>query len=284
MRLKPKKSSEFAWGLPSRRRIILGVGAALLVLAVALPFFARTSTYPLAVVDGNSMYPALKNGDLVFFTAPSGPIQNGTIIVFVQQRSGVPVFDSLLQQVLIHRVTGIGHEPNGVTYYETKGDNNEVPDPFVTDAPNVLGVPAVVIPFAGYPVIFAKSPYGMVTVTAVVSLWFFTGIDSKLEDDEEKKRFIAVFARHSLNGDISAAQFERLKLAVEYYDEMPIELLRDPTILSTVDWLKGGGLRKEWKEEVQLCPACGSEAVSVVAGDKTLFLCTRCNGWSREQR
>lgn len=278
MRNKPKHDGR---RLLSLRRILLGLGVSLLAFAVALPFIARTNTYPMAVVDGNSMYPTLQTGDLVFFTATSGPIQNGTIIVFVQQRSGIPAFDSILQQVLIHRVIGTGVEPNGVPYYETKGDNNEAPDPFVTDAPNVLGIPALVIPYAGYPFIFVKSAYGMVTITAVVSLWFFTGIDTRLEEDEEKKRFIAVFARHSLNGDISAAQFERLKLAVEYYDEMPIELLRDPTILSTVDWLKGGGLRKEWKEEVQVCPACGSEAVSVVAGDKTLFLCTKCNEWNR---
>jgi len=248
-----------------------------LFLAATLPFIARTGTYPLAVVDGNSMYPNLKNGDLVFFTAPSAPIQNGSIIVFVPQRSGVPAFDSVLQQVVIHRVIGTGLEPNGVTYYQTKGDNNEAPDPFVTDAPNVLGVPAVVVPYAGFPVIFAKSSYGMVTIVAFVSLWFFTGIDSKLEENEEKKRFIAVFARQALNGAISAGQFERLKLAVDYYDEMPIELLRDPTILSTVDWLKGGGLSRGWKEESQACPACGSEGVSVIAGDKTLFVCPRCS-------
>jgi signal peptidase len=264
------------------RRIVIALGVSLLAIAVVMPFVAGTGTYPLAVVEGNSMYPNLHNGDLVFFTAPPQPIVNGTIIVFVQQRSGIPAFDSILQQVVIHRVTGTGLEPNGVTYYQTKGDNNQAPDPFVTDAPNVMGVPTVVIPYAGFPVIFAKSPYGMVTITAMVSLWFFTGIDSRLEDDEEKKRFIAVFARRSLNGEISVAQFERLKLAVEYYDEMPIELLRDPTILSTVDWLRGGGLRKGWKEENQVCPACGSEGVSVVSGDKALFVCPRCSEWKAQ--
>ncbi|HXY56656.1 MAG TPA: signal peptidase I [Nitrososphaerales archaeon] len=274
MNTKPKPGRRKPLSL---RRIFLGFGVAVLVLAVALPFIARTDTYPMAVVDGNSMYPTLHDGDLVIFTAPSGPIKNGTIIVFVQQRSGVPAFDSVLQQVLIHRVIGTGVEPNGVPYYETKGDNNLEPDPFVTDAPNVLGVPAVVIPFAGFPLLFAKSSYGMVTITAMVSLWFFTGIDSKLEGEEEKKRLIAVFARHSLNGDISAAQFERLKLAVEYFGEMPMDLLRDPTILSTVDWLRGGGLARNWKEEPQTCPQCDSEAFSLIAGDKTLLVCPRCS-------
>ena len=265
--------------VPSGRRIVIGLGVSLAALAMVLPLVAGTGTYPVAIVDGNSMYPSLHNGDLVFFAAPSGPIQNGTIIVFVQQQSGVPALDSLLQPVVIHRVTGVGREPDGLAYYQTKGDNNEAPDPFVTDAPNVLGVPSVVIPFAGFPLIFAKSPYGMVTITAMVSLWFFTGIDTRLQEDEEKRRFIAVFARHSLNGDISLGQFERLKLAVEHYDEMPMDLLRDPTILSTVDWLRRGGLGKDWKEELQSCPQCGQEAFSVTAGDKTLLVCPRCSEW-----
>ena len=272
MRHKP----EFSVRPLSKRRVLLGLGVALLVVVIALPFLARTSTYPIAIVDGNSMYPTLHSGDLVFFSSPPGPVKNGSIIVFVQQRSGVPAFDSILQQVVIHRVIGTGVEPSGVIYYQTKGDNNQAPDPFVTDAPNVLGVPAVVIPYAGFPLIFAKSPYGMVTITAMASLWFFTGIDSKLEEGEEKKRLIAVFARHSLNGDITVAQFERLKLAVEYYEDMPIDLLLDPTILSTVDWLRGGGLGKDWKEEPQTCPQCGSDAFSIIAGDKTLFVCPRC--------
>jgi signal peptidase I len=255
------------------------MGVGLLVLALALPFFAGTSTYPMAVVDGNSMYPTLHDGDLVFFTSPSGPIQNGTVIVLVQQRSGVPAFDSVLQQVLIHRVVSVGQEPSGESYYQTKGDNNQAPDPFVTDASNVLGVPALVIPFAGFPFIFVKSPYGMVTITAMISLWFFAGIDSRLEEGEEKKKLVAVFARHTLNGDITAAQFERLKLAVEYYDEMAIDLLKDPTILSTVDWLKGRGLEKDWKEEPQRCPQCGSPAFSIIAGDKALLVCPNCSEW-----
>jgi signal peptidase I len=273
LRIKPILSGG---RLFSKRKIILGIGAGLLVLAVSLPFLAGTSTYPIAVVDGNSMYPTLQNGDLVFFTVPSGPIQNGTIIVFVQQRSGIPAFDSMLQQVLIHRVISVGHEPNGVADYQTKGDNNQATDPFVTDAPNVIGVPAVVVPYAGFPILFAKSAYGMVSIVAMVSLYFFAGIDTKLEEDDEKRRLIAVFARRALNGEISAAQFERLKLAAEYYDDLPVEVLTDPTMVSMVDWLKSGGLERDWKEEPQVCRDCGGDAFCITAGDMNLVVCPRC--------
>jgi signal peptidase I len=257
--------------------MLLGLGVTLLVLLVSLPFMARTGTYPIAIVNGNSMYPTLQNGALVFFTASAAPIQNGSIIVFVQTQSGFPVLDSVLEPVLIHRVIGVGQEPDGQTYYKTKGDNNEVPDPFVTDSSDVLGVPALVIPDAGFPLLFAKSSFGMISITAMLSLYFFSEVDTKIEEESEKKRLIAVFARHSLNGEISPAQFERLKLAVEYYDEMSIDLLNDPTILSTVDWLKGGGLEKDWKEEPRICERCGRVSFTIVAGDTALVVCPSCS-------
>jgi hypothetical protein len=65
-----------------------------------------------------------------------------------------------------------------------------------------------------------KTRFGLVAVSAFVSLYYVSGLDTKLFDEEEKKRFIAVFARRSLNRELSVEEFERLKLAVEYYDEM----------------------------------------------------------------
>lgn len=229
------------------------------------------------------MYPNLHNGDLVFFTAPPSQVKNGSIIVFVQGGSGVSVFDSLLKPIVIHRVIGVGHEPNGVTYYQTQGDNNKAPDPFVTDSPSVLGVPAVVVPYAGVPLQFLKTPYGLVALSAFVSLYYVSGLDTKLGDEEEKKRLIAVFARHSLNGEISAGQFERLKLAVEYYDGMPVELLNDPTIISTIDWLREGGLAQLWSEKKSSCPDCNGEAFRIESGDKYFLICPTCNNSRKTQ-
>ena len=161
--------------------------------------------------------------------------------------------------------------------HRTQGDANDQPDPFLTPQSNVLGVPQTAIPYAGMPVQYLLTPYGMVACIGLVSLIYVSGVDTKFDEEKEKKRLIAVFARHSLNGDMSAAQFERLKLAIEYYEEMSMDLLRDPTILSTVDWLRRGGLGKDWNEEPQICHQCGQEAFSVTAGDKTLLVCPRCS-------
>jgi signal peptidase I len=252
---------------------------AVLVFLLALPLVAGTKTYPVAVVQGNSMYPKLQNGELVFFTAPRGPIANGTIIVFIQSASGVPSLDSFLKPVVIHRVVGIGQEPNGVTYYQTKGDNNLSPDPFVTDSTNVLGVPAVTIPYVGLPILFLQTPYGLVAAISLVCFFFLTSVDTKLEKDDERKRLVAVFARYSLNGKISASQFERLRLAVDYFEDIPIEMLNDPTMVSIVDWLKEDGLESGWKEEETPCPTCGTPSFRIVSGSKFFVVCPKCSGW-----
>jgi signal peptidase I len=265
-----------------KRLIVLVIGIALISIFAILPFAAGTKSYPVAIVDGNSMYPTLHSGDLVFFTSPSSSIKNGTIIVFVQGGTGVSALDSLLKPIVIHRVIGIGNEPDGTPYYQTEGDNNIAPDPFVTDRDNVLGVPLLVIPYAGMPIQFLKTAFGMVTVSALATLYFLSGIDTKMEQSDEKKRLVALFARHSLNGDISAKQFERLQLAVEYYDDISPDLLTDPTILSTIDWLKGGGLSENWKEERVPCPDCKSLSICIVSGDKSFLICPNCSDSDRQ--
>jgi len=158
--------------------ILIAIIVPIVVLS-SLPLIARTSTYPVAVVSGSSMVPALHNGDLVFYTAPHGPVKNGTIIVFVQGETGFASLDSLLKPIVIHRVVGFGYEPDGSLYYETKGDNNAGTDPFVTPASSILGVDSAAVPYAGLPIQFLQSAYGMITVVAAMSLFFFSGVDTR---------------------------------------------------------------------------------------------------------
>jgi signal peptidase I len=73
----------------AKRAELLLVGFAI-AIAVALPFYTHTSTYPIAIVQGNSMYPTLQNGDLVIFRSQAHPIvANSSIIVFVEGATGV---------------------------------------------------------------------------------------------------------------------------------------------------------------------------------------------------
>jgi len=270
IRLKLKRS------FFSKKRI-LALAAALIVVALAgLPLFEGTKSYPIAIVDGNSMYPTLHNGDLIVFGAPPSAISNGSIIVFVQGGTGVGALDSLLKPIVVHRVIGTGIEPNGMPDYQTKGDNNQALDPFVTDQSNVLGVPSVVVPYAGWPILFLKTAYGMVAVAALVTIFIVSGLETKVLDDEEKRRLLAVFATHSLNYELTARTFERVKLAVEYYEDISTEELKDPTMISAVDWLKKGALHEKWREIRTLCPVCDSNAFSIVSGDNSFLVCPEC--------
>src|SRR5437016_2113617 len=150
MRIQFKIPLNFQLKISKRVLIVIAIIVPVVVLA-SLPLIAKTSTYPIAVVNGSSMVPALHNGDLVFYTAPHGPVKNGTIIVFIQGGTGVNSLDSLLKPIVIHRVVGFGYEPDGSLYYETKGDNNVGTDPFATPASSILGVDSASVPYAGLP-------------------------------------------------------------------------------------------------------------------------------------
>jgi hypothetical protein len=168
-------------------------------------------------------------------------------------------------------------------YYQTKGDNNQGLDPFVTDQSGVLGVPNVVVPYAGWPVLFLKTAYGLVAFAALVTIFIVSGLETKVIDEEDKRRLLAVFATHSLNGELTARVFERVKLAIEYYEDIPTEKLKDLTMISAVDWLKKGGLHGKWKEVHTLCPVCDGYAFTIVRGDDSFLLCPEC-GLARAPR
>ena len=97
---------------------------------ILLPVYARTGSYPLAIVTGISMYPTLQNGDIVYYhsATDAANIPNGTIIVFVQDNAGNSFLDGLVRPVVIHRIVGEITQGDGQKCYETKGDNNDVKD------------------------------------------------------------------------------------------------------------------------------------------------------------
>ena len=103
------------------------------LIIILLPVYARTGSYPLVIVDGNSMYPTLQNGDVVYYHAATNNanIPNGTIIVFVQGETGISILDGMVRPVVIHRIVGQITQSDGQVCYTTKGDNNNVNDPFL---------------------------------------------------------------------------------------------------------------------------------------------------------
>ncbi|MBO0887825.1 signal peptidase I [Candidatus Bathyarchaeota archaeon] len=265
----------------SRRTLLLIFLSVPLVMMASLPLFAHTSTYPVAIVEGNSMYPALHNGDLVYYAAPRGIVQNGTVIVFIQGDTGVNSLDTLLKPIVIHRVVGFGYQSDGSLFYETKGDNNAQADPFVTPASSILGVETSDIPYVGLPLQFLKTAYGMLTVVSVMSLYFFSGVDTRTWIEEQRRRLLSVFARHSFDGGIGSEQFEKLKTVVEFSD-IPEESLKDTSLASMAEWLRKGGLEDEWEEESSSCPKCGAPSYNIVGENESFVVCPNCMGYQRQ--
>ena len=253
------------------------VGFAIAVI-VGLPLYTQTSNYPLAIVQGNSMYPTFHNGDLEVFTkAPQGIIANGTIIVFVQGDTGVTALDSLIRPVVIHRIVGTVVQANGEVYYRTKGDNNQYVDPQLVESSHVLGVPIRSIPQGGILVLFFESPEGLVALIGMISLYYLGKYEVKLKDDETKDTFLGELTKLVLKGELSEDVFRRLEPVVKYGKRIQLDGLNDDLILSLLAWMKKGGLEKGWKVTNIDCPVCSSRATSFVSSkDASFTVCLHC--------
>ena len=248
------------------------------IAVVLLPFYVGTKTYPLAVVQGNSMYPTLQTGDLVVFKANSpGRIENGTIIVFVQSRTGVTFLDSLTKPIVIHRVIGSFADANGSVYYSTKGDNNALNDPSAVDASHVLGVPLLIVPKVGLIFLFLGSAQGLVAVVGVITLLYLGSYEEKLRQEKAKDAFLGDLARMVLHGELSQDAFGKIELAVKYFTSVNLVGIGDVLSLTILKWIEGCDLKKGWKITKVECPSC-FRRVNCIEGssDQLLALCPEC--------
>lgn len=262
----------------TRKRVEVFFLVVVFLIVIFLPLYARTESYPLAIVSGNSMYPTLQNGDLVFYKATNTQdIPNGTIIVFVQGGTSDPLLDGLVRPVLIHRVIGEVIQSDGTVCYQTKGDNNQANDPFLTKSDQVLGVAVLVIPKVGLLVLFLQSPQGLIATIGIISLAYLSMQDMTRKEEKKKDKFLGALAKKVLSGDLSKEQFEKFELAVKYFDDIERSDLEDPNALALADWLKNGGLDQNWKIKTVICPKCSGIAIEL-EGEKTnsLIICRQC--------
>jgi signal peptidase len=260
------------------KRAGLSLLAAAVAAAVLLPLFMGTPTYPITIVQGNSMYPTLQNGDLVIFHSPhEQAIPNGTIIIFVQGGTGISPLDSLLKPVLIHRIVGEVVQSDGKVNYETKGDNNQQSDPEVVTSEKILGTPAVVIPKVGFAVLFVQSPQGLVALVGLITFVFIGGSETKAKKEEEKETFLGALAQLSLNGELSDVLFRKFELAIKYVQNLDPDKVTDGKVLALVDWMKKGGLDAGWTLNKAMCPVCSSLATNFECSNGLLLtVCPNC--------
>ncbi|MBN2094763.1 MAG: signal peptidase I [Candidatus Aenigmarchaeota archaeon] len=111
--------------------------------------FALGTSHPVDVIVSESMLPTMKMGDIVVCAKDTPEV--GEVAIYASSR----------KYPIIHRVIGIndsfcrGQNPYRIgiqegTCYTIKGDNNDYPDPPVSEG-QILCVVKAHIPYVGYP-------------------------------------------------------------------------------------------------------------------------------------
>ena len=130
---------------------------------MAVARIAMNTESPVMVVPSTSMVPTLNVGDIVFVKGVDpNTITIRTIIIFRSPSGSIDI---------IHRVIGITKVGNRL-YFETQGDHNPGPDPWVPGVPeeNVKGVLVGKIPYIGYVTLALSGTVGYAVIAFLVLL------------------------------------------------------------------------------------------------------------------
>jgi signal peptidase I len=114
---------------------------------------------PLTILS-NSMQPVFNAGDVILINVEDEP-KVGDVITF-KHPDGV---------LVTHRAVRT-FEKDGTTFFETKGDNNEIVDDVITSRENIIGVQKKIVPFAGYVAKFAAGPIGFILLIVIPLVTF----------------------------------------------------------------------------------------------------------------
>lgn len=141
--------------------IILG---SIVVFWFGFRTYLRTD-YPLLAVASGSMIPTLNIGDLIVVqgtlnvTDIVAEYGTGDIIVF--HKPGNP------DELIVHRAVE-KHQNNDLLYLETKGDNNNSPDPWRIYNSDLVGKVVGSIPYLGHIPLFVHTTTGMMIIIILI--------------------------------------------------------------------------------------------------------------------
>jgi signal peptidase len=133
------------------------------ILALALLFVGTRVDllgYEVKVVKSGSMEPAIMTGGIVVIK-PSAAYNVGDVVTFGKDtRNSIPVTHRVIEK------TGEGSSAS----YLTKGDANEDNDPQAVLARDIIGKVALTLPYVGYVIEFARTPWGFLTLIGIPAL------------------------------------------------------------------------------------------------------------------
>ena len=191
---------------------------ALILIMVVPPLTLCTCTYPLAVVNGNSMYPIYKNGEMVIFSLNGvnvNDIPNGTDIVYVQTETGIPMLSAITAHPIAHQVIKRIVNQYGKVYYQTKGINNLYPDPLLVPADHILGVVVSSEPYAGYPFIYATEPSGMIMMIGFIVIMYVGSVEKAFNRQKMRQKFIGELYKLVEERKLTEKRFNEIKMVIE---------------------------------------------------------------------
>ena len=157
----------------------------LLLLVLASVFTLLTSKTELVpgfrsfVVVSGSMQPAIDVGSIVL-----------TVKAQTYNKGDIVAFENGVNQVVTHRIVDKATITEG-TFYELKGDANNIPDNDPVNENSVIGKTILVVPYLGNLVQKLKTPNGFVSFviapSALFIIWELWNIKRELEKEIEKK-------------------------------------------------------------------------------------------------
>lgn len=156
------------------KNILLTVILVLLVIVVVASVFIKATGntpsiggYMLFRVATGSMEPEIMIGDVILVKEPSdySAIAVGDVVTY-ESRFGVTA-----GRPVTHKVIKAPYEDNGEWYLQTQGVANDIPDEEI-NAEQLLGVMVVKIPFLKELYSFFLTPWGLLTIIALIIIAF----------------------------------------------------------------------------------------------------------------
>jgi signal peptidase I len=169
----------------SRRDLISSLITVVLVVIIVVGGWTGLvilmgNTSPIMVVEGNSMHSYLEDGDLVLVKSVSAhELRDGDVIVF---------YSPYYNKNIVHRIKEIVYDDkDNPAGFVTKGDNNLVQDPGITQPEDVNGKVVGFIHYLGNVLIFLKSQVGIALVVIIIvflALWSIVDERNRREKSE----------------------------------------------------------------------------------------------------
>ncbi len=210
-----------------KRGLIESVIALVLAAVVAVSLLSFTNTYlatdtPQVAVTTGSMLPVY-NGYQDTGNAPVHPFRGDLLIIKGESEykvGDVIVFDDprgVTKIPIVHRIIDVKVE-SGQVFYRTKGDNNQIADPFWVPKDNVHGKVILRIPHVGWlSLLLRTDPYRYVLILLIGVIILFSAFrDDSEEDDDDAKE------KNKSNDDDDDEKHEGSRIGASNQDDMSV--------------------------------------------------------------